>query len=285
MTQVLIAPRVEDPGSDAEPILTSWWYRIRPSRTVAGAQWVIDEWPELRPVSSTPALLDPLTIAYELELFRGDDLTRPRVHEFRIVPDSASVLSWQLLEQVAGPGSTPPVLSELEARVAALESTTPSGGASDVTEVAGISAFARTFLDDTSASAVRSTIGAAAATHGHDGADILTGTVPAARLPAASAAAVGAVELATNAEAVAGADTARAVTPAGLAAAIAALGTIASVPSVTGLTLMARFRPADVNATRPAVPTGVSIMWFVPGTMPPPNMRSDLGDDWMSIYS
>lgn len=283
MTQVVIAPRIEDPGSDVEPILTSWWYRIRPSRTVSGAQWVIDEWPELRPVSSTPALLDPLSIAYELQLFTGDDLTKPRVHEFRLVPDSASVLAWQQLEQVAGPGSTPPVLSELEARVAALETTTPSGGASNVTEVSGISVFSRTYLDDTSAGAVRATISAAAATHAHAGEDIASGTVSAARLPSASATAVGVVELATNAEAVAGTDTARAVTPAALAAAIAALGTIVSVPAVTGLSLRLTYQTSNVNATRPTVPAGVSIMWEVPGTTEPTNIRWDLGDAWMSI--
>lgn len=163
MTQVLIAPRIEDPGSTTEPVLTTWWYTVRPSRPVEGAQWVLDEFPPLRPVSTTPADLDPLAFAYELQLFSGDDLTKPRVHEFRIVPDSASVLNWQQLEQVAGPGSTPPVLSELEVRVAALETSSPSGGASNVTEVDGISAFSQTYLDDTSAAAVRATIGAGTA--------------------------------------------------------------------------------------------------------------------------
>ena len=143
--------------------------------------------------------------------------------------------------------------------------------------------FSRTYLDDTSAGAVLTTIGAAAATHAHAGEDITSGTVPAARLPSASATAVGVVELATNAEAVAGTDAARAVTPAALAAAIAALGTIVSVPSVTGLSLRLTYQTSNVNATRPTVPAGVSIMWEVPGTTEPTNIRWDLGDAWMSI--
>lgn len=51
-----------------------------------------------------------------------------------------------------------------------------------------------------------------------DASNLTSGTVPVARLPAATTSAVGAVELATTAEAVAGTDTTRAVTPAGLAA-------------------------------------------------------------------
>jgi len=194
-------------------------------------------------------------------------------------------LNWQQLEQVAGPGSAPPVLSELEARVAVLETTTPSGGASDVSEVSGISVFSRTYLDDTSAGAVLTTIGAAAATHAHAGEDITSGTVSAARLPSASATAVGVVELATNAEAIAGTDTARAVTPAALAAALAALGTIVVLPAVAGLTLRLTYRTTDVGATRPTVPSGTCIDWEVPGDTAPTNIRWDLGDVWTSVYS
>lgn len=60
------------------------------------------------------------------------------------------------------------------------------------------------------------------AAHQHSGADIVSGTVPVARLPEASAAARGVVELATSSEAVAGTDSVRAVTPAGVRAAIEA---------------------------------------------------------------
>ncbi|MBK8168222.1 MAG: hypothetical protein IPK64_19925 [bacterium] len=56
-----------------------------------------------------------------------------------------------------------------------------------------------------------------------DAGAILTGTIDAARLPAGTTSAAGALELATVAEAEAGTDTARAVTPEGVAAAIAAL--------------------------------------------------------------
>ncbi len=274
MTLVLIQPRIEDPGSTAEPVQTTWWYRVRPSRTVTGEDWVIDEWPPLRQVSATPADLDHLDIAYELEVYRGDDLTKPRLHEFRMVPDSVSTLKWQLLEQVSGPGSAPPVTTELEARVAALESSHPSGGASDVSEVAGISLFSRTYLDDTSADAVLTTLGAAAA------ADLTSGL--AAKAPLASPALTGNPTAPTQAPG--DSDTSIATT-AFVAAAIAALGTIVSVPAVTGLTLRLTYRTTDVAAARPTVPSGVSINWEVPGDTEPTNIRWDLGDVWTSVYS
>ena len=65
----------------------------------------------------------------------------------------------------------------------------------------------------------------AAATHTHSAADIASGTLAAARLPAATEAAVGAIELATSAEVIAGVDAVRAVTPAGLTASVGATNT------------------------------------------------------------
>jgi hypothetical protein len=62
------------------------------------------------------------------------------------------------------------------------------------------------------------------------------GLVDPSDLPAASASAQGAVELATNAEAIAGIDTARAVTPANLAAVVGAATTLAIKPSSTSRT-------------------------------------------------
>lgn len=56
-------------------------------------------------------------------------------------------------------------------------------------------------------------IGAAAASHPHAAADITSGTLDAARLPAATTTASGAVEIATVAETLAGTDTTRSVTP------------------------------------------------------------------------
>ena len=61
--------------------------------------------------------------------------------------------------------------------------------------------------------------------HSHSGADISSGTINAARLPAATSAATGAVQLATTAEVTTGTNTAKAVTPAGVAAAVAAVRT------------------------------------------------------------
>ncbi len=64
--------------------------------------------------------------------------------------------------------------------------------------------------------------GKANTSHTHDAGDVTSGTFAAARLPAATESAIGAVERATNAEALAGTDTTRYVSPAGLQAAIAA---------------------------------------------------------------
>ena len=65
----------------------------------------------------------------------------------------------------------------------------------------------------------------AAATHTHSAANIASGTLAATRLPAATEAAVGAIELATSAEVIAGVDAVRAVTPAGLTASVGATNT------------------------------------------------------------
>lgn len=59
--------------------------------------------------------------------------------------------------------------------------------------------------------------------HKHAAADIETGTLAPARLPAATESAAGAVERATTAEAEAGTDTTRYITPAALAAVLAPL--------------------------------------------------------------
>jgi len=66
--------------------------------------------------------------------------------------------------------------------------------------------------------------GKAALSHTHAATDIASGTIATARLPVATTSAVGAVELATNAEATTGTDTTRAVTPAGLSAALTGAG-------------------------------------------------------------
>lgn len=60
----------------------------------------------------------------------------------------------------------------------------------------------------------------AALAHTHAAGDVVSGTFAPARLPAATQAAIGAIEIATDAEVIAGADTTRAVTPAGLTASV-----------------------------------------------------------------
>lgn len=59
------------------------------------------------------------------------------------------------------------------------------------------------------------------ATHTHDAADIAFGTIASVRLPAASDEETGIVQFATDAEVLAGTETAKAVTPAGVAASVA----------------------------------------------------------------
>jgi len=59
--------------------------------------------------------------------------------------------------------------------------------------------------------------------HTHAASDITSGVIDAARLPSATDTTKGVVEIATDAEVVAGTDTTKAVTPAGLAAAVTAV--------------------------------------------------------------
>jgi hypothetical protein len=130
------------------------------------------------------------------------------------------------------------------------------GPGTDVTEVAGISVFARTYLDDADAAATRTTLGVPAAASGaHTGTTTAvnlvvssTITVPdaslttakvsglAAAIAAATTTSTGTVELATTGETTTGSDTTRAVTPAGVAAAIATVtpASIGAEPEFTG---------------------------------------------------
>lgn len=102
---------------------------------------------------------------------------------------------------------------------------------------------------------------ATASAHTHAAADIASGTLNAARLPAASESVQGAAELATAAEATTGTDTSRAVTPAGLKAAVTAataslsledLADVGSLPEGSVLTVtngdVIGVTPEDVTA-------------------------------------
>jgi hypothetical protein len=182
MTDVIVAPRVEDITSDTEAVMSGAHFRIRPSQTyVSGGQWVLAEWPAaMTALAGSPVTvkLDAnASVPYEIEIYKGG--RTPIIHEYRIVPSSGSPVSWQDLAQVAGAGSTPALPSALEARVIALQSQigSVSGGASNLASITDMSAFMRTVNDDTTASAARTTLGAAATSHAHGIADITaTGT-------------------------------------------------------------------------------------------------------------
>lgn len=107
-----------------------------------------------------------------------------------------------------------------DARISALTDATSVAGADELPIVQGgvtkraTMSEAATFMS----TAAPLTSAFAASTHNQAASTITSGTLDAARLPAASDTSIGAVELATTAEATTGTDTARAVTPAGVKA-------------------------------------------------------------------
>lgn len=113
------------------------------------------------------------------------------------------------------------IVADLNARADAWLAGSVSVGDPVVSELIESGAETRPALDaaiDVKVAASAATINAAKADvqHTHSAADIGSGVLSPARFPAATTAVAGAVELATSAEAVAGADSSRAVTPAGL---------------------------------------------------------------------
>lgn len=169
MTDVIIAPRVEDPLSDIEPVVSGAWFRLRPSLPITtGGQWVQNVWPENVTYINGAAVtvkLDPLTDnPYELELTLPDGdggyVTRT---EYRIVTDSASPLNWQTLELRNAPGTSPTPTGDWAAAIADLQAQINSlsvAGASTLNGITDMTALARTFNAQTSTTGMRSTIGA-----------------------------------------------------------------------------------------------------------------------------
>lgn len=168
MSQIIIAPRIEDPLSDVESVASSGYFQIRPSAAYsAGGQWVLPVWsdPEMFTGSPIPVQLDPLVVPYELKMNLPDgEGGMMEITEFRIVPSSGTPLAWDSLTQVSGPAGGPVLVDALTARVTALEAALggfTGGGATNLAGITDMSAFMRTVNDDTSAGAARTTLGAA----------------------------------------------------------------------------------------------------------------------------
>ena len=187
MVDIALAPRLEDPNSDVEPLLgTGYAYRIRPSSTITGGQWVLPEWPARNGgwlpfntnMSSVTLKLDANDVVpYELQI-RGprDGRTVILKHEFRrVTTGTTGGTAWKDLTLVDGPmgedvptGTVAATFADIFNQLAHFE----GGGATHVDNVTGISTFARTVLDDTTAGAARTTLGAAASDNA-----VFTGTV------------------------------------------------------------------------------------------------------------
>ncbi len=166
MTTVIVAPRFENPLTSTEDIPTNGGVQIRLSKTsVVGSQWITDAWSPEKKFTGVPINfdLDPVAgIPYEIYLyFRDGKGEKFELTEFRIITDQGSPTRWETFELSGAPGTAPPITSNLEARVAALEAAVPSGPATNVINVSGISAYSRTYLDDANGPAVLATIGGA----------------------------------------------------------------------------------------------------------------------------
>lgn len=167
MTDVIVAPRVEDPFSDTEAVASGGWVQIRPSVPyVSGGQWVQDVWSDPVPLVGVPLTfkLDPLaSVPYELqgEIPDGESGTKT-LHEFRIVTASGSPVGWETFTQVSGPTGSPVLPGVDQARLTALEAAVASlsGGSSNLASITDMSAPARTFNAQTSFANMRTTLGA-----------------------------------------------------------------------------------------------------------------------------
>lgn len=174
MTSVIIAPRVEDAESDVERIVAAGFFQLRPSKTyISNGQWVQSSWSDpvafdgTAKIANLDALPDnPYELYAEYPDGRGDVFV---IREYRTVTDSATPVKWETLALSDGPGSTVPVPTNFEARLAALETAmgNVSGGASNLAGITNMSALMRQVNTRTTPAAIRDDIDAAADTHSH----------------------------------------------------------------------------------------------------------------------
>lgn len=172
MTDVIIAPRVEDVTSDVEAVVTGAYFRIRPAAVVDGAQWVHSVWPPaVTPINGaavTVKLDALLTTPYELELTIPDGQGGEKlIHEFRFVPSSGTPVAWQACVLTDGPmggavptGTVQAALDALDARIDGIVISGAGIPAAVDSVFTDATTFGRARLKDADAAAARTALGA-----------------------------------------------------------------------------------------------------------------------------